>query len=115
MKASTGDRMLVDTSGLLCIFDKSDRRHSEASELYLDAPLLLTHNYVLAEFIPLCNARRHEKPASIEFISEFVDNPDLTVVWVDEVLHRSGLNLIRARQDKAYSLCDAISFVLMRE
>ena len=36
-------------------------------------------------------------------------------VWVDHALTREGLDLLHARPDKRYSLCDAISFVLMRD
>jgi uncharacterized protein len=30
-------------------------------------------------------------------------------------LHRQALQLLENRQDKTYSLCDAVSFVIMRE
>jgi predicted nucleic acid-binding protein len=33
---------------------------------------------------------------------------------VDDTLHREALRLLSARLDKTYSLCDAVSFVLMR-
>ena len=36
------------------------------------------------------------------------------MVWVDEGLHREALSLLQARLDKTYSLCDAVSFVVMR-
>jgi predicted nucleic acid-binding protein len=39
----------------------------------------------------------------------------LEVVWVGEKLHTAATRLLRRRPDKAYSLCDAVSFVLMRE
>jgi predicted nucleic acid-binding protein len=47
--------MLLDTSGLLCYFDVGDHRHQEAVVLFQSAENLLTHNYVLAEFIPYVN------------------------------------------------------------
>jgi predicted nucleic acid-binding protein len=37
------------------------------------------------------------------------------LVWVDEPLHREALSLLFARPDKAYSLCDAVSFVVIRQ
>jgi predicted nucleic acid-binding protein len=37
------------------------------------------------------------------------------MVWVNEILHREAMDLLLVRQDKTYSLCDAISFVLMRK
>jgi predicted nucleic acid-binding protein len=45
---------------------------------------------------------------------DLVGNPDIETVWVDESLHREAMALLLARQDKTYSLCDAVSFVLMR-
>ncbi len=37
------------------------------------------------------------------------------IVWVDQSLHDRALLLVDARRDKSYSLCDAVSFVLMKE
>lgn len=50
--------MLLDTSGLLCLFDANDRRHNDAKRCFDNAILKLTHSYVLAEFIALAKARR---------------------------------------------------------
>lgn len=36
------------------------------------------------------------------------------MTWVDETLHRDALALLQARPDKSYSLCDALSFLVMR-
>jgi uncharacterized protein len=44
-----------------------------------------------------------------------LDNPDIETVWVDEELHQQAMKLLFSRPDKTYSLCDAISFVLMRQ
>ena len=35
-------------------------------------------------------------------------------MWVDKTLHLEALDLLFARPDKTYSLCDAVSFVLIR-
>lgn len=34
---------------------------------------------------------------------------------MDEALHQRAISLLESRLDKQYSLCDAVSFVLMRE
>jgi len=52
---------------------------------------------------------------TLAFSQRAIDAGDIEIIWVDEVLHRQALALIPARQDKTYSLCDAGSFVLMRE
>jgi uncharacterized protein len=48
-------------------------------------------------------------------MAELLNNPDIETIWVDEPLHRRALDLLVARQDKTYSLCDAVSFILMRD
>jgi predicted nucleic acid-binding protein len=37
------------------------------------------------------------------------------IVWVDESLHREAFSLMQNRLDKTYSLCDAVSFIIMHE
>jgi len=75
----------------------------------------VTHSYVLAEFVALAHARRLPRMAALTFVSDLVENPDIDTVWVDEALHREAMALLVARPDKTYSLCDAVSFVLMRQ
>ena len=106
--------MLLDTSGLLCYFDKDDPRNPKAVNLANSSPLRVTHNYVLAEFVPLCHTRRLNRARSLAFVESLLDDPDVEVAWVDRSLHRAALELLRARPDKTYSLCDAVSFLLMR-
>ncbi|MBM4031174.1 MAG: type II toxin-antitoxin system VapC family toxin [Planctomycetes bacterium] len=106
--------MFLDTSGLLCYFDEGDDRHEDASVLMGSADLLITHNYVLAEFIPLCHTRRLNRKRSLAFASRLMDNPGVEIIWVDRSLHQTALAFLRARPDKTYSLCDAVSFILMR-
>jgi predicted nucleic acid-binding protein len=75
----------------------------------------VTHSYVLAEFVALAHARRLPRMAALTFVSDLVENPDIETVWVDEALHHAAMALLMARPDKTYSLCDAVSFVLMRQ
>jgi predicted nucleic acid-binding protein len=107
--------MLLDTSGLLCHFDAADVHHHEASALFRSARERLTHSYVLAEFVPLCQTRGHNRVGALAFAAKLLDNRLIKIVWVDERLHRTALSLLQARLDKTYSLCDAVSFLLMRQ
>ena len=107
--------MLLDTSGLFSYFDQGDANNARAVALFDAADKLLTHSYVLAEFLPLCNARRMNRATYLAFAAELLESPLIEIVWVDEALHRAAFALVQARQDKTYSLCDAVSFVLMRE
>jgi len=107
--------MFIDTSGWLCIFDERDLRHDTAVKTYMDAARLVTHNYVLAEFIALCNSRRKNRPAFLKFADYLLDDSNIEVFWVDDVLNDRALELLRSRSDKMWSLCDAVSFVLMSD
>ncbi len=107
--------MLLDTSGLLCYFDKDDVRHQDAVTFFNLASDKVTHSYVLAEFVPLCLVRGMNRPKTLRFLSELMDNALVEIIWVDETLHRAAQSYLEARLDKRYSLCDAISFLLMLE
>jgi predicted nucleic acid-binding protein len=47
--------------------------------------------------------------------SDLLDDPLVEVIWVDEALHRSAMALLQRQIDKTYSLCDAVSFLLMEQ
>ncbi|MBA3246598.1 MAG: type II toxin-antitoxin system VapC family toxin [Pyrinomonadaceae bacterium] len=107
--------MLLDTSGLLCLLHRDEPQHEEATQLYSATARGLTHSYVLAEFIALAHVRGLPRRRSLDFSEYALEEAKIEVVWVDETLHRQALSLLNARFDKTYSLCDAVSFVLMRE
>ena len=107
--------MFLDTSGLYSFFNARDARHSDAVGLFRGAGRRVTHSYVLAELVALANARSLNRAATLSFVEEITDNPHVQTHWVDESRHRAAFALLKAQPDKAYSLCDAASFLLMRE
>jgi|SRR5579871_1335157 len=107
--------MFLDTSGLLSHQYDSEQAHAKALDLFEASGEKLTHNYILAEFIALVTARRLHRQKAITFVENLSLHPLVEVIWVDEALHNRALALLKARQDKTYSLADAVSFVLMKE
>lgn len=107
--------MLLDTSGLLCLHYSSEPLHAVACSAYQKSLVRLTHSYILAEYVALATARRFPRTPVLAFVAALLDHPDIETVWVDEPLHRAAVALLMERQDKTYSLCDAVSFVLMRQ
>jgi predicted nucleic acid-binding protein len=107
--------MLLDTSGLLCLHYKTEPLHTQACTEYKKAIIRLTHNYIIAEYVALANARRFPRSSVLAFVVDLLDNLDIETVWVDEQLHRDAVELLTMRQDKTYSLCDSVSFVLMNQ
>lgn len=106
--------MLLDTSGLLSLHHRGEPFHLQAVQLYKRAQRRFTHNYVLAEFVALAQARRLPRSPALMFVAHLLENPTIDVVWIDSSLNREAMALLMARPDKGYSLCDAVSFVLMR-
>ena len=107
--------MLLDTSGLLCLHYKTEPLHTQACNEYKKSVTRLTHSYIVAEYVALANARRLPRDFMLAFIVDLLDNPDIEIVWINEQLHREAVELLTLRLDKTYSLCDAVSFVLMKQ
>jgi len=107
--------MFVDTSGWLCLYHKDEPEHLKAVDFYENAKTRITTNYVLAEFIPLCQTRGLNRRKTLKFVETIIANPLIEIVWIDENLHGQAFALLQKRLDKTYSLCDAVSFVVMRE
>ena len=105
--------MFLDTSGLLCYLDGAEAGHDESARLILSARRMLTHSYVLAELVALAHVRGLPRLTILEFLAELEGDLGIEVVYVDGELHRAAVDLLSRRLDKAYSLCDAVSFVLM--
>lgn len=71
--------------------------------------------YVLAELVALAASRGLPREPTLRFTEGLRRCRSVEIVWITEPLHELGMRLLNARLDKRYSLCDAISFVLMRQ
>lgn len=107
--------MLLDTSGLFSLLHKREPEHLTAKQVYANARTRLTHNYVLDELVSLAHIRRIPRRNTLDFSQQLLNDSRVETFWIDEELHQQALDLLFARPDKTYSLCDAVSFVLMRE
>ncbi|MBE7465303.1 MAG: type II toxin-antitoxin system VapC family toxin [Planctomycetes bacterium] len=107
--------MFLDTSGLFAFFVRDEPRHSQASSFLHGADALVTTNYVLAELHALMLARRIPPQTASTFLVRIQDHQFLDLIWTDSTVHKHGMELLLARPDKDYSLCDAVSFVVMRQ
>ena len=107
--------MLIDTSGFLCVLDKRDLRHRKAATYLRSASFRLTHNYVLAELVARAESRNFSREITLGFLAEIFDDKHIEIIWVGENLTERAIDLLRRRMDKEWSLCDAVSFLLMEE
>ena len=107
--------MLLDTSGIFCYHHRPEVQHRQAVHHFHAAPTLLTRNYVVAEFVVLCQIRGLNRGPVLSFVNDLLSNASVEVVWVDSVLNNAAMTLLANRPDKTYSLCDAVSFILLRQ
>lgn len=105
--------MFLDTSGLLAILFTREPNHQAARAYYYAADRIVTHSYVLAEFVALAMARGLERGVALDYVATIDTSPFIEVVYVGRELHLGAVALLRQRLDKEWSLCDAVSFVLM--
>ena len=106
--------MLIDTSGFMCLYTRTEPYHHRAIMIYNGAMIKLTHNYILAEFIPLLSARGIPRSKSLEYLRAIHHSHEVKCVWVTRDIHNEATDLLHDRLDKHWSLCDAVSFVLMK-
>ena len=107
--------MLIDTSGWFSIMDDTDHRYDTAKRYIQTARVRLTHSYVIAELTALSHARGIAKESLVRVTNEILDDPKVEVIWADESLTMRAWSLLQDRQDKNWSLCDSVSFVLMNQ
>lgn len=107
--------MLLDTSGFFSVYSEEDVHHATAREIYQQSRQRITTSYVLAEYVALAAVRGLPRAEVLAFSEAILSDDSIEIVWVDENLHAQALALLQARRDKTYSLCDAVSFVIMRE
>ena len=107
--------MLLDTSGLFCYHHQDEARSEEAAILFEAAGQKLTHSFILAEFVALELVRGMQRRDTLLFLEALLAHPEVEVVWIAESLYREAVSLLANRLDKDYSLCDAVSFIIMRQ
>lgn len=112
--------IFVDTSGWAALLNQRDPQHVQAEELFHSIfnqnRELITTNYILLELLPLMTKRSKD---SRQFVITQIDKIHnislLETIHIDEQHDAQAWALIRQYADKAWSLADAASFVIMRE
>lgn len=110
--------ILVDTSGLVALFDARDANHEDAKAAWTRVresrePRVLT-DLVIAETVTVL--RRHVGFAEALRAGERLYSGTVAeIVFADEDLHSRGWELFRKFHDHELSVADCVSFALMRE
>ncbi len=107
--------IFLDASFWIAYRDERQEQHAQAVELLQRAFQERAHFFTTLPVI--CEIHAHFAPSRRKkraVIDDFYCNPVVEIAEVSARDQDDALNLLRAHHDKSYSLCDAISFVVMR-
>ena len=113
-------RFFADSAGLGNLFDAGEPYHATAVSLYSEVRRqggrIITSSYVIAETVSLMISPLHVPRLSmIAFINGLKASPHVEVIHVDAALDAAAWQLLARRPDKAWSLVDCASFIIMQE
>jgi predicted nucleic acid-binding protein len=111
--------LFVDTSGWACWLEPSEPFHVVARKIVDDAldngEPLLTTGFVMSELVAvLTRPMRVPKVRQIQLLNDLHRDPALTILHVDVTLEAEAWRLWEQRPDKAWSIVDCCSFVVMK-
>ena len=117
MAAGSPD-LFVDTGAWFAINVPGDKHHQAAADFYKSALKkgkgLVTTNLIVAEaHAGLIKARGRQ--AGLKFLSLVDSSSRLRVVYSTRLLEERAFSILVKFQDREFSLCDAVSFAVMKE
>ena len=108
-------RIFLDASFWIAYRDERQEQHTQAVELlqraFRERARFFTTLPVICEIHANFARSRRKKRAVID---DFYSNPVVEIADVSARDQHDALDLLRTHHDKSCSLCDAISFVVMR-
>ena len=107
--------IFIDTAYILALSNRRDQYHKEASKLvsqYKGYPMVVTDAVLLEVGNTLARGHRQAAVAAIE---QLLSSDDVDVVHLTPDLFQRAFTIYKTFQDKAWSLVDCISFVVMRD
>ena len=106
--------VFADTSFYLALLNERDALHERAlAESRLDRPMLTTE-FIILELGNACD-RAEDRADFLAVLAGMRASSRCTIVPLDSRLLQRGLDLFAGRADKAWSLADCTSFVVMQD
>jgi len=110
-------KVFVDTGGFVGLLVSEDKSHGEARELFGRADAqrwqLVTTNAVVIETYAVLLARARDSRRGTMTFLDLITADHYKVERIRKRDEEQAIALVRSHTDKTYSLCDALSFVVM--
>lgn len=112
--------LFVDTSGWASLFVSTQTYYPQADQCFRLAlqqqKRIFTTNYVVAELVALLHSPlRIPRLRIFEIVDAIKIVPYVDVIHIDDVTDTLAWELCKSRLDKAWSLVDCTSFVVMQQ
>jgi len=112
--------VFIDTAGWASLFVETETYHLAAKAWFTRARRrdvgLITTNYVLIELVALLNSPLHVSRADLfRYVDAVKNAPYVRLIHIDAAIDEQAWKLLKSREDKALSLVDATSFVVMEQ
>lgn len=112
--------LFVDTSGWACLFINTQSYHLEAEQFFRLALQqqrgIITTNYVITELVALLNSPlRVSRLRIFEAVDAIKTASYVEIIHIDELTDTAAWELCKSRRDKAWSLVDCTSFIVMQK
>lgn len=113
----SGD-VLVDTSALLAILNRSDALHDSAvrvhQQLIRDRTRLVLSDWILAEFLNAAS-KKPIRAAAIRIVERIRASPRTTVIPADRAEWQRAFAYFAQHKDKSWSFVDCSSMLICRD
>ena len=112
-------KLFADTSGWACLFDATQPNHLKATQLFTQTrqqqTTFVTTNYIIAELVALFHSPlRLPRPQIFQIVDSLKTAPYLEIIYIDMATDTAAWKLCKSRLNKAWSLVDCTSFVIMQ-
>jgi uncharacterized protein len=109
------DHLFADTFYFLALLDSREDRHLKAIEVSRDQQTqLLTTEWVLAE-VGDAYCRPSDRADFVWLYRSLLNHPRIKIIPAETSLFQRGVDFFDERKDKAWSLTDCLSFVVMHD
>lgn len=109
--------IFVDSGGFFALLVREDRFHERARILFQRANSerqhLVTTNAVVIETYALLLTRTYNGRQNVIAFLDMIASDAYQIERICATDEDAAIRLVRSHQDKSYSLCDALSFMVM--
>ncbi|MFA7235342.1 MAG: PIN domain-containing protein [Phycisphaeraceae bacterium] len=107
------NRVFADTSYFIAVLAPDDANHVEAKKWSDHLPVVVTTAWVMTELAAYL-AAPYNRALFHAIIASLRNSPSVQFIPASQELFDRGIGLYAARSDKAWSLTDCISFIVMQ-